>query len=159
MGKKTEEKTYEERLASLKVGCIILGVLQAFSVASALNSFSKGAGNLGSLIISIILLAMLYFIYKYTAERNPLGPTLEKIYSVLLIIDGILACLSIIGIPLGVIFIVAGIFIYKESDYFKDQIENGGATTTVTSEVSEEELNNVVEDAKAEYSDDENNNQ
>ena len=30
------EKTFEERLLSLKKGCIILGVLQAFSVYSAL---------------------------------------------------------------------------------------------------------------------------
>lgn len=43
-------------------------------------------GNIITLIISVVLLAMLYFIYKYTKERNPLGPTLETIFGIILLI-------------------------------------------------------------------------
>ena len=70
---KNVEKTFEERLASLKKGCIILGILQAISVISAINDFMNQSGNIITLVISIILLAMLYYIYKYTKERNSLG--------------------------------------------------------------------------------------
>lgn len=46
----------------------------------------KMYGNIITLIISVVLLAMLYFIYKYTKERNPLGPTLETIFGIILLI-------------------------------------------------------------------------
>ena len=57
------EKSYEERLASLKKGCFILGVLQAISVLMNLGSLGNG-GNVGSFLLSVVLLGMLYFIYK-----------------------------------------------------------------------------------------------
>ena len=123
MGNKVE-KTFEERLASLKKGCIILGILQAFSVCSAINNLMNQTGNVLTLLISVVLLAMLYFIYKYTKERNTLGPTLENIYGVLLLIDGIILCLTIIGALFGIIYIILSLGIIKEAKYFKEEINN-----------------------------------
>ena len=48
---------------SLKKGCFILGVLQAISVLMNLGSLGNG-GNVGSFLLSVVLLGMLYFIYK-----------------------------------------------------------------------------------------------
>ena len=62
---KKGEKTFEENLASLKRGCIILGVLQAFSVISAFKGLSAGTGSALSLVISIVLLGMLYYILLF----------------------------------------------------------------------------------------------
>lgn len=56
---------------------------------------------------------MLYFIYKYTKERNPLDPTLETIFGILLLIDGIVLCLTIVGILFGVIYIILSLGILK----------------------------------------------
>lgn len=123
MGNKVE-KTFEERLASLKRGCIILGILQAFSIYLSINNLMNQTGNVLSLLISVVLLAMLYYIYKYTKERNPLGPTLEKIYGVLLLIDGIILCLTIIGALFGIIYIILSLGIIKEAKYFKEEINN-----------------------------------
>lgn len=119
------EKTFEERLLSLKKGCVILGVLQAFSVYSALSAVTKGTGNVLTLVIAVVLLAMLYYIYKYTKERNPLGPKLEKAYGILLLIEGVLYCLSIVGILIGLIVIVLALGILDEAKYFKEAINNG----------------------------------
>ena len=123
MGNKVE-KTFEERLASLKRGCIILGILQAFSIYLSINNLMNQTENVLSLLISVVLLAMLYYIYKYTKERNPLGPTLEKIYGVLLLIDGIILCLTIIGALFGIIYIILSLGIIKEAKYFKEEINN-----------------------------------
>ena len=116
------EKTFEERLSSLKKGCIILGVLQAISVVFAMTNLINKTGNIITLIISVVLLAMLYFIYKYTKERNPLGPTLETIFGIILLLDGILLCLSIVGIIFGIIYIILSLGIFKEATYFKEEI-------------------------------------
>ena len=118
------EKTFEERLSSLKKGCIILGVLQVISVVSAITNFINKNGNIMTLIFSVVLLAMLYFIYKCTKERNPLGPTLETIFGILLLIDGIILCLSIVGIIFGIIYIILSLGIFKEAKYFKEEINN-----------------------------------
>ena len=117
------EKTFEERLASLKKGCIILGVLQAYSFISAINNYSEYGGNLTTVIISGILLAMLYFMYKYTKEQNPIVPTLERIYGIILLIDGIVLSLTIVGIIFGVIYIVLALGIFKEAKYFEEEIK------------------------------------
>ena len=85
MGNKVE-KSFEERLNSLKKGCVILGILQAISVYSSIKDLMNGSGKIITVILACTLLAMLYFIYKYTKERNLLGPTLEKIYGYFLII-------------------------------------------------------------------------
>lgn len=122
MGNKVE-KTFDERLASLKKGCIILGILQAISVYSALSAVLKGGGSLLTLIISVVLLSMLYFIYKYTKERNPLGPMLEKIFGIILLIDGILLCITIVGIIFGIIYIILALGVMDEAKYFKEEIE------------------------------------
>lgn len=76
-----------------------------------------------SLILSVVLLAMLYFIYKYTKERNPLGPMLEKIFGILLLVDGIIYCITIIGLLFGIIDIILAIGILDEAKYFKAEIE------------------------------------
>lgn len=128
---KKEEKTFEANLASLKRGCIILGVLQAFSVISAFKGLAAGTGSALSLVISLVLLGMLYYIYKYTKERNPLGPKLEKIYGILLLIDGIIMCLTIVGIIIGLIFIVLALGILDEAKYFKAELEEN---TVITNE-------------------------
>ncbi len=125
------EKSYEERLASLKKGCFILGILQAIGVLMSLNNLGKEGGNVGSFILSVILLAMLYFIYKYTAERNPLGPTLELIFGIILVIDGVLFCLTIIGALIGIIYIILGVGVIKESRYFAEAIANGEGSAPV----------------------------
>ena len=122
MGNKVE-KTFEERLASLKRGCVILGNLQAISVYLSLKAFLNGTDGLVSLILSVVLLAMLYFIYKYTKERNPLGPMLEKIFGILLLVDGIIYCITIIGLLFGIIDIILAIGILDEAKYFKAEIE------------------------------------
>lgn len=124
MGNKVE-KTFEERLHSLKKGCIILGILQAISVYSSVSALSSGEGNLLTVILLCALLAMLYFIYKYTSERNLMGPKLEKIYGYLLLIEGILYCLTIVGIIIGIICIILALGIISEAKYFKEAIENG----------------------------------
>lgn len=126
MGNKVE-KTFEERLASLKKGCIILGILQAISVYSSFSALITGEGNILTAILSCVLLAMLYFIYKYTKEKNLTGPKLEKIYGYLLLIEGILYCLTIIGILIGLICIILALGIIDEAKYFKSAIENGEA--------------------------------
>ena len=123
------EKTFEERLLSLKKGCIILGVLQAFSVYSALKGVLNGSGSMLTLIISVTLLGMLYYIYKYTKERNILGPKLERIYGILLLIEGIIFCLTIVGIIIGLICIVLALGILDEAKYFKAEIEGPVSTS------------------------------
>ena len=122
MGNKVE-KTFEERLASLKKGCVILGILQAISVYSSLKLVLDGEGSLFSLIISFVLLAMLYFIYKNTKERNPLGPMLEKIFGILLLVDGIILCVTVVGILFGIIYIILAMGILDEAKYFKAELE------------------------------------
>lgn len=122
MGNKVE-KTFEERLASLKKGCVILGILQAISVYSSLKLVLDGEGSLFSLIISVVLLGMLYFIYKYTKERNPLGPMLEKIFGILLLVDGIILCVTVVGILFGIIYIILAMGILDEAKYFKAELE------------------------------------
>lgn len=124
MGKKVE-KTFEERLYSLKKGCIILGIFQAISVYSSFSALSSGEGNILTVILSCILLAMLYFIYKYTSEKNLIGPKLEKVYGYLFLIEGILYCLTIIGIIIGIVCIVLSLGIISEAKYFKEAIEKG----------------------------------
>lgn len=119
------EKTFEERLSSLKKGCVILGILQALSVISSINNFINQSGSVVTVVISILALAMLYFIYKYTKERNPIGPTLENIYGVILLIEGIIYCISIVGIVIGLICIVLALGIISEAKYFKEEIKNG----------------------------------
>lgn len=126
MGKQVE-KTFEERLYSLKKGCLILGILQAISVCISISNLINKEGNLLTVIMSCILLAMLYFIYKYTKERNLTGPKLEKIYGYLLLIEGILYCITLVGIILGLICIVLALGIISEAKYFKEAIENGEA--------------------------------
>lgn len=118
------EKSFEERLVSLKRGCIILGVLQGISAISSIVSLSNGEGNIVATILSVLLFLMIYFIYKDTSERNPRGPLLEKIYGILMLIEGIIYCITIIGAIFGIIFIVLAIGIIKESEYFKNAIEN-----------------------------------
>ena len=118
-------KTFEQRLESLKKGCIILGILHLLSFISSLNSYTNGKGNISSVLFPVVYIIMLYFIFKYTKERNSIGPLLEKIYGVLLIIGGIILCLTIIGIIFGVIYLIVGVWIIKESNYFRDEIENG----------------------------------
>ena len=117
--------TFEQRLESLKKGCIILGILHLLSFISSLNSYTNGKGNISSVLFPVVYIIMLYFIFKYTKERNSIGPLLEKIYGVLLIIGGIILCLTIIGIIFGVIYLIVGVWIIKESNYFRDEIENG----------------------------------
>lgn len=124
MGNKVE-KSFEERLNSLKKGCVILGILQAISVYSSIKDLMNGSGKIITVILACTLLAMLYFIYKYTKERNLLGPTLEKIYGYLLLFEGILFCITIIGILFGIIYIVLAIGIINEAKYFKAAIESG----------------------------------
>lgn len=123
MGQKVE-KTFEERLASLKKGCIILGILQAISFISAIINFTNQQGNILTVIFSGVLLSMLYFIYKYTKERNSLGPTLENIFGIILLINGIILSVSIIGISFGIIDIILSFGIIKEAKYFKAEIMN-----------------------------------
>lgn len=124
MGKKVKE-TFEERLYSLKKGCIILGIIQAISVYSSFSALSSGEGNILTVIVPCILLAMLYFTYKYTSQRNLMGPKLEKILGYLLLIEGILYCLTIFGIILGIICIILALGILSEAKYFKEAIEKG----------------------------------
>lgn len=91
-----------------------------------------------SLILSAVLLAMLYFIYKYTKERNPLGPKLEKIYGILLLIDGIIMCLTIVGIIIGLIFIVLALGILDEAKYFKAELEENTVLTNEEDNVNKD---------------------
>ena len=149
MGKKLEEKSFDERLLSLKRGCYILGVLQLLTLSRNLQD-----KNITATIISALLIAMLYFIYIYTAQRNPLGPTLEKIYAGLLVVEGVLLCLTIILIPLAIVYFIVSYWIFKEADYFKDQIENGPTDPIQT---NTKEIDKTVDELKSEYSDDENN--
>lgn len=124
MGKEVK-KTFEERLYSLKKGCIIFGIILAFSVYSSFSALINEEGNILTLILSCIFLAMLYFIYKYTSQKNLMGPKLEKIFGYLLLIECILYCLTTSGIILGIIGIVLALGIINEAKYFKEAIEKG----------------------------------
>ena len=53
MGNKVE-KTFEERLASLKRGCVILGILQAISVYLSLKAFLNGTDGFISYVVFYI---------------------------------------------------------------------------------------------------------
>lgn len=123
-------KTFEERLHSLEIGCIIIGLLQVFSLVSAINSFSNGTGGLGTVILSALILLDIILAYYYTSKLNPIGPTLEYVFGVLLIIDGIILCITIILAILGIIYIILGCGILKEANYFRAYIQeyqkNGG---------------------------------
>ena len=119
-----KEKSFEEKLHSLKIGCIVIGLLQLFSFVSAVNNFSDGTGGLGTVILSALILLDIVFMYYYTSKKNPIGPVLEYIFGVLLIIDGILFCLLIIFIIIGIIYIALGLGVLKEAKWFKNYIDN-----------------------------------
>jgi hypothetical protein len=119
------EKSFEERLHSLKIGCIIFGVIEIIAIISALYSLSQPNSNESviSLVIAIVMLAVLYFMYKYTSEKDSKGPILEYIFGGLMLIEGIIYCITLVGIIFGVIFIVLSVGILKEASYFKKYIE------------------------------------
>ena len=119
-----QEKSFEQKLHSLQIGCIIIGLLQLFSLVSAINNYSDGTGGLGTLILSILILLDIIFAYYFTSKKNPIGPVLEYIFGVLLIIDGILLCITIILLILGIIYIVLGAGILKEANWFQNYINN-----------------------------------
>ena len=78
-----QEKSFEQKLHSLQIGCIIIGLLQLFSLVSAINNYSDGTGGLGTLILSILILLDIIFAYYFTSKKNPIGPVLEYIFGVL----------------------------------------------------------------------------
>ena len=121
---KREEKTFEENIKSLKTGCIIFGVLYILSLIIDLYNMTQGQNVLISLIVSIIMLALIFFMYRFTKARNPIGPTLELIFGILMIISGIFSCFTIIMIPWGILLIILAIGIIKESQYFKKELSN-----------------------------------
>ncbi len=125
MGEK-QEKSFEERLHSLKIGCIIFGVLEAIAFVSNITKFTAGGISLFTVIISALILVDIYFMYKYTAEKNPKGPLCEKIFGILLLIEGIMYCLTIVGILIGIILIALALGILGEAKYFKEYIEQNG---------------------------------
>ena len=90
----------------------------------AVNNFSDGTGGLGTVILSALILLDIVFMYYYTSKKNPIGPVLEYIFGVLLIIDGILFCLLIIFIIIGIIYIALGLGVLKEAKWFKNYIDN-----------------------------------
>ena len=116
------EKSFEERLHSLKVGCIIFGVIEVISLISSIYSLSKSKGSILSILIAIAMLAILYFMYKYTSEQNSMGPTLEYVFGGLMLVEGIIYCISIVGIIFGIIAIILSIVIFNEAKYFKKYI-------------------------------------
>lgn len=125
MGKKVE-KSFEERLHSLKVGCVIFGVLEVLALISNVYSLMEqsDSASLLNIIIPILMLADIYYMYKYTSEKNPKGPTCEKIFGILLLIEGIIYCLTVVGIVIGIICIVLALGILDEAKYLKEYINN-----------------------------------
>ena len=119
-----QEKSFEQKLHSLQVGCIIIGILQLFSLIGAINNYDAGTGNIGTVILSVLILLDIVFAYYFTSKKNPLGPTLEYVFGVLLIIDGIILCITIILLILGIIYIVLGAGILKEANWFQNYINN-----------------------------------
>lgn len=119
-----QEKSFEQKLHSLQVGCIIIGVLQLFSLVSSINNLSEGNGGLGTVILSVLILLDIVFAYYYTSKMNPLGPVLEYVFGVLLIIDGIILCITIILLILGVVFIAVGAGVLKEANWFQKYIND-----------------------------------
>ena len=57
-----QEKSFEQKLHSLQIGCIIIGLLQLFSLVSAINNYSDGTGGLGTLILSLLILGIIYIV-------------------------------------------------------------------------------------------------
>lgn len=119
-----QEKSFEQKLHSLQIGCIIIGLLQLFSLVSAINSYSEGTGGLGTVLLSVLILLDIIFAYYFTSKKNPIGPVLEYIFGVLLIIDGIVFCITIILLILGIIYIILGAGILKEANWFKNYINS-----------------------------------
>lgn len=116
------EKSFEERLHSLKVGCIIFGIGESIALINSLICLSLGKGFL-PIIIEIVMFGILYFMYKYTSEKKLLGPILEYIFGGLMLVQGIIYCRSIAGILIGIILIILSISILSEATYFKKFIE------------------------------------
>ena len=113
-----KEKSFEERLKSLKNGCIIFFVIEIISLISTLFSVIQGKGNIFSLLIEIAIILLLYFIYKYTSEKNSIGPILEYVFGSLMLIQGIIACVSA-SLVFGIIVICLAIGVLNEATYFK----------------------------------------
>lgn len=123
MSKKVE-KSFEQRLRSLKNGCIIFGILELLALIFNIYSLLKNGiiSSLIGVIIAALLLAIIYYMYKYTKEKNPKGPKYEKIFGILMLIEGILSCLTIAGLLIGFIFIILAFGILSEANYFKEYI-------------------------------------
>ena len=121
--------TFEQKLHSLQIGCVIIGLLQLFSFISALNGFSDGTSGLGTVVLSGLILLDIILAYYFTSKKNPIGPVLEYIFGVLLIIDGILLCLTLILAILGVIYIILGAGVLKEANWFQNYISKNPAGT------------------------------
>ena len=94
------EKSFEEKVRSLKKGCIGFSVLQAIGIILTVFRYLEIKDLLGidvvptniiiSIIVSIVMIFMFYFIYTLTKKRKPLGPILEIILGVIYVLDGIL---------------------------------------------------------------------
>ena len=133
--------TFEQKLHSLQVGCTIVGIFQLLSFINALNGFSDGTSGLGTVILSGLILLDIIFAYYFTSKKNPIGPVLEYILGVLLIIYGIFrVILAFVIIPgwffavfflagvlellIDIVCFIAGIGILKEANWFQNYINN-----------------------------------
>ena len=117
------EEAFQKKLHSLMIGCIIIGIMQMLSLVSAINSLSNGGGY-GSVIISALILLDIVGTYYYTSKKNPIGPVLEYIFGVLLILDGIVMCISILFAIFGIIYIILGVGVLKEANWFQKYINS-----------------------------------
>ena len=136
--------TFEQKLHSLQIGCIIIGLLQLFSFISALNGLNDGSTQIGTVLLSGLILLDIILAYYFTSKKNPIGPVLEYILGALLIIYGIFRVIiafviipgwffaifflaGILELLIDIVCFIAGIGILKEANWFQNYINNNNA--------------------------------
>ena len=137
-----QEEEFQKKLQSLQIGCIVFGVLQLISIISSLNSV--GTGRTGGLLLGILILLAIIGTYYYTNKKNSLGPILEYALGVLLILDGVVWCITIIIAIIGILSIIGGVAVIKNANWFQQYIDGITKNASPNSNVVVDQNGNPV---------------
>ena len=134
-------KTFEQRLNSLQIGCIIFAVLTGIGL---LSNLSNPYVSPLSILLSIALLCSFYFIYTYTKKRDIKGPMIEMVVGGLYLFEALLYLftLSIFSFLVIIFPILIGAFLIYEGNTFYKIIKNNAFDDNMNNDMNNNNMYN-----------------